>query len=221
VDHLYSLLIQENTGNSRVKKFNLAYSGAATIGRALDPQEVTGILISDLHRYVAEFSRRELFIHAGVVGWNNAAILLPGRSFSGKSTLVAELVRAGATYFSDEYAVLDRRGRVHPFPRPLTLRENAGNTRQIPLAELNGRVATKPLPVSAVMLLEFREGARWRTRQLSASKALMGLLSHTVQARSRPQVALSVLKKVVASCVAFQGIRGDAWEAVEVIRATL
>jgi hypothetical protein len=31
---------------------------------------------------------------------------------------VAELVRAGATYYSDEFAVLDSRGRVHPFPRP-------------------------------------------------------------------------------------------------------
>jgi hypothetical protein len=34
-------------------------------------------------------------------------------SYSGKTTLVSELIRAGATYYSDEYAVIDERGRVH------------------------------------------------------------------------------------------------------------
>ena len=43
-----------------------------------------------------------------IVTWGRGrAIVIPGRTFSGKSTLVAELVRAGATYYSDEYAVED------------------------------------------------------------------------------------------------------------------
>jgi hypothetical protein len=35
------------------------------------------------------------------------AILIAGRSFSGNTTLAAELVRAGATYYSDEFKVVD------------------------------------------------------------------------------------------------------------------
>ena len=46
-------------------------------------------------------------------------IMLPGYSFAGKTTLVAEFVRAGALYYSDEYAVLDRDRFAHPYPRPL------------------------------------------------------------------------------------------------------
>ena len=65
--------------------------------------------------HLAERARNRIFIHAGVVGWQGRAIVIPGRSFSGKSTLVAALLQAGATYYSDEFAVLDGRGYVHPF----------------------------------------------------------------------------------------------------------
>jgi hypothetical protein len=54
---------------------------------------------------VAEASPLRTFVHAGIVAWGKAAVLIPGRSFSGKTTLVAELARAGATYYSDEFAV--------------------------------------------------------------------------------------------------------------------
>ena len=37
-----------------------------------------------------------------------------------------ELVRAGATYYSDEYAVFDSRGRVHPFAQQLAQRLGDG-----------------------------------------------------------------------------------------------
>jgi len=77
---------------------------------------------TDLQLYVAEMAPRRLFVHAGVVGWRGQAIIIPGRTFTGKTTLVAALVKAGATYYSDEYAVLDVRGRVHPYARPLGIR---------------------------------------------------------------------------------------------------
>ena len=73
---------------------------------------------------VAEASPLRTFVHAGIVAWGKAAVLIPGRSFSGKTTLVAELVRAGATYYSDEFAVIDRLGMVYPYARPLQVRES-------------------------------------------------------------------------------------------------
>src|SRR5262249_53029615 len=73
---------------------------------------------ASLQLHVAEMAPQHVFVHAGVVGYGGRAILLPGRSFSGKTTLVAELARAGAEYYSDEYAVLDSAGAVHAYPRP-------------------------------------------------------------------------------------------------------
>jgi len=49
--------------------------------------------------HVAEHAPDYIFVHAGVVAWRGRAIILPGVSFAGKSSLVAELVRAGATYY--------------------------------------------------------------------------------------------------------------------------
>ena len=48
--------------------------------------------------------------------------MLPAPSFGGKTTLVAALVRAGAIYYSDEFAVLDEQGFVHPYAKPLSIR---------------------------------------------------------------------------------------------------
>ena len=76
--------------------------------------------------HVANYAPDRVFVHAGVVGWKGRALVLPGTSFAGKTTLVAELVRAGATYYSDEYAVVDEQGRVHPYPRDLQMRDAGG-----------------------------------------------------------------------------------------------
>ncbi|MEP7147984.1 MAG: hypothetical protein ABI857_03805, partial [Acidobacteriota bacterium] len=75
---------------------------------------------SMLRIVVAEHARDCVFIHAGVVGWKGKAIVIPANSFQGKTTLVAELVKNGAEYYSDEYAILDEKGLVHPFPRDLS-----------------------------------------------------------------------------------------------------
>ena len=118
VDQLFSLRVGGRS-RGRVRHYNLLYWGAARRARSLDLDSVFESLESDMRLSVASGAKRRIFVHAGVVGWKGHAIVIPGRTFSGKSTLVAELLRAGATYYSDELAVLDARGRVHPFQKPL------------------------------------------------------------------------------------------------------
>src|SRR5437867_4831683 len=114
VEGLYSLRVGGNgSSNGKIRYFNLLYSGIARIARSDNLKDVLDSLEINLRHYVAEYAPNKLFIHAGVVGWRGRAIVIPGQTFTGKSTLVAELVRAGATYYSDEYALLDPQGRVH------------------------------------------------------------------------------------------------------------
>src|SRR5512132_3614681 len=129
VDRVYSILIGGKGSRAHVRRLNLLYGDHVRLVRSLDLDTVFETLESDLRLFVAELARHRVFVHAGVVGWKGKAIVMPGRSFSGKSTLVAELVKAGATYYSDEYAVFDSRGRVHPFLKPLEIRAQ-GDTRQ-------------------------------------------------------------------------------------------
>ena len=90
-------------------------------------------------------------VHGGVVAHEGRAILLPGPTHAGKSTLVAELVRQGAPYFSDEYALIDADGRVHPYPRPLLLRDGSGYDQPRLATELGGTVAHEPLPAGLIV----------------------------------------------------------------------
>ena len=63
-----------------------------------------------------------MLVHAGAVEWDGHAALFPAPMESGKTTLVAGLVRAGARYLSDEAAAIDPETLlVHPFPKSLTI----------------------------------------------------------------------------------------------------
>src|SRR6185295_19741358 len=130
VDRLYSIIIGGEGPRPNVRRFNLLYADHVRIARSVDSTEIFERLESDLRLFVAELATHRVFVHAGVVGWKGKAIVIPGRSYSGKSTLVAELVKAGATYYSDEYAVFDSRGRVYPFPKPLEMRAS-GDFKQV------------------------------------------------------------------------------------------
>ncbi|HUS12055.1 MAG TPA: hypothetical protein VMZ30_16440, partial [Pyrinomonadaceae bacterium] len=174
VDRVYSILI--GAGGSRVnaRRLNLLYGDHERLARSFDLDLLFETFESDLRLFVAELATHRVFVHAGVVGWKGQAIVIPGRSYSGKSTLVAELVRAGATYYSDEYAVLDSRGRVHPFSKPLELRDEGDFTqRKVTVAELGGHSGRKPLPVGLVLMTRFRSGARWRPRKLTPGKGVL------------------------------------------------
>ena len=213
VDHLYSLRLGGGNGKKRIRRYHLLYSESRRIARSMDLAQVIQALESDLQISVALGAKNRLFVHAGVVAWRNRAILLPGRSFTGKGTLVQAMVRAGANYYSDEYAVLDSKGRVHPYPRALSLREGDAPARKIQIEDLGGSVGRRPLPIGLVVVSEYKPGAAWRPIILSPAQAMLALLGNTVVARLRPQFALATLKTAIDSVPVLKGVRGEADEA--------
>jgi len=219
VDHLYSLIAHPAGANGRVRKFNLAYSNLEQIARTRNFTDFLDAFESHVQLSVAEHSTRYVFVHAGVVGWNNHAIVIPGRSHSGKTTLVKQLIQAGATYYSDEYAVLDSRGRVHPYARMLGLRDpNAAISKRVRAEDLGATTGTRPLRIGLVLSTKFHAGARWRPRRLSRGQAMLELLANTVSARTQPEVALPVLRRALEQTRTLKGRRG---EAAEVTRSLL
>ena len=218
VDRIYSILIGRKGSHANGRRLNQLYGDDVRLARSFDLDELYERLESDLRLFVAELARHRVFVHAGVVGWKGQAIVIPGRSYSGKSTLVAELVRAGATYYSDEYAVLDSRGRVHPFAKPLELREEGEFTQtKITAAELGGHSGTKPLPVGLVLMTQFKSGARWRPRKLTAGRGVLEMLFNTVSARRSPERALATLQRVAEQADVLKGVRGNAAEVVDAL----
>jgi hypothetical protein len=172
--------------------------------------------------HVAEYAPDFVFIHAGAVVWQNRALILPGVSHAGKSTLVAELVRSGATYYSDEFAILDCHGRVHPFARDLRMR-HPGRPDQtpLPLLHLNGRAGEEPLPVAMVVFAEFREHACWTPEPVSPGNAVLEMLLHTAPVQRSPARVLATLTAMMRHATAWRSQRGEAAVAAPSLLAAL
>ena len=186
-------------------------AGGETLAQSADLQELCTVFEASIDRFVSLAARRWLFVHAGVVEWGGRALIIPGRSMSGKSSLVAALVRAGAAYYSDEFAVFDPEGGVHPYPRPLSLRGRGGAPpRKCPAEELGGRVGQHAIPADHVVAAEYHHDAEWKPRLLSAGETLLALLDNTVAVRRQPEFALPILRRVAAGATGIQGRRGEA-----------
>ena len=211
VEHLYSVVAAGNGATGIIRRFNLVYANSFRIARTLELDEALDLLEGDLQLSIAAAARGRLFVHAGVVGWRDRAIVIPGRTRSGKTTLVAALVRAGATYYSDEYAVFDARGHVHPYLKPLSLRREGGRPPvRCPVESLGGVAGTKPLTVGLILVSRFRAGARWQPRRLTPGQTVLALLADTVPARRRPAAAFATLRQVACHAPALKGTRGEA-----------
>ncbi len=190
------------------------YAGPAAREAALDRFE------DAIQYYLAEFSDPWIFVHAGVVAWEGRAIVLPGRSHSGKSTLTAALVEAGATYSSDEYAVLGDDGLVRPYARRLSLREGPfGPAGRIDLSDRALAGEEPALPIGVVAILRWDEAAGWATEEITTGSAIMAMCDNTVPIQRRPGDTLAYLSRALAGARAIQGTRGDARAAAAEIIA--
>src|SRR5262249_11169057 len=115
VEHRFAVIV-DDTGTCTVNIDD------EPVSEALELELALVVLDTQLQLHLGVSAPDPVFVHAGVVAHQGSAIVLPGASFAGKTTLVATLVDAGATYYSDEFAVIDERGLVHPYAKALSIR---------------------------------------------------------------------------------------------------
>jgi hypothetical protein len=171
---------------------------------------------------VATLAKELIFVHAGVVGWRDRAIVVPGRSLTGKSTLVLSFVKSGADYYSDEYAIFDTEGRVHPYWRLPKLR--VASEQKVASRLLGGAFRggpPKPIPLGWVLISRYEAGSRWHPRQLSCGSTLLGLLDNTVPLRCRPEQSVKVLARAIENAQGYEGKRGEAAVFADQVLASL
>jgi hypothetical protein len=211
VDVLYSLRVNAPDARQRRSSDHLLYCDSTLLARARDLGPLLTAFTQHAELLTAYRAQDHLLIHAGVVGWQGRAILIPGRSMTGKTSLVRALVAAGATYYSDEFAVLDQQGQVHPYPVPLSIRGMHGQpARKTPIEALGGQAGSVPLPVGLVVVTAYQPGARWRPAALSAGEALLALMDNAVAARREPSYSMPILRATIIATTAVQSKRGEA-----------
>ena len=214
-DHKRFTLLADNKGTYGVAKDGKGMARGVPLDLALD------LLESQVRVHIGEHSPAAIFVHAGVVGHAGKALVLPGISFAGKTTLVAELVRAGATYYSDEFALVGDDGLIRPYPKPLSIRGADLAQTDHHVSTIGGTVGVEPLPAGAVVITHYKPGAAWSPRTLSAGNGVLALLENTVPAQSRPTESMHALTRAVAGATILEGDRGEAAAIVPQLLAEL
>jgi hypothetical protein len=203
----YSVLSQSDPeGDGR--RF-IGFAGARVFAESPHAETVCAEFESVVRFDVAVSATQWTFIHAGVVGWNGRAIVIPASSMHGKSRLVVALVQAGATYYSDEAVVLDTQGRVHPYRLAPSIRHDDGG-RVERIAVDTAAADPPPIPIGLVVVTRYEPGAAWRPRRGTRGEAVTALFSHTIRARIAPAAVLPVLARAVEGAGMLEGSRGDA-----------
>ena len=175
-------------------------------------------LSSEVHLAIATHAPDDVFVHAGVVSWHGQAIVIPGRSMSGKTTLVRALLAQGAGYMSDEYAVIDPTGGVRPYARPLSVRGAGGPTRVAP--DGLGTVETGQFPIGVVVVTHHDPNAIWKPTRRTTAAVVLPLTDNAVAAQVAPSRVLNHLTEVARTRpLMLTGPRGNATDAAQAILA--
>ena len=187
-----------------------------------DRTELAAALNMMIRIQVGSKSRKWVFVHSGVVAWKGKAIVIPGKSYNGKTTLVAELIRNGATYFSDEYAVFDTEGLVHPFERDLSVRD--GEDRKIadvPATEFGAASGDRAVPVGMLLLTKYEPDAEWRPEMATIGEGILETVPNVLPVRFNTEFSLKVLNAAFSRAIIVRSSRGEARVAAPQILAFL
>jgi hypothetical protein len=165
-------------------------------------------LEDQVRSYISLHAPGLVFVRAGVVGFEGRALVIPGDSFSGKTTLTAALVSVGAQYYSDEYAVIDAAGGVHAFANV----HPDGAHLDVDPGQRIAALGLRPLPVGLVAVTYFTPGAEWLPITLTGAAAALELVAHTPTVTTRPQESMKAITAALDGAVVLKGERGEAAE---------
>jgi hypothetical protein len=199
-------------------------------------------LLGEVSRGAVEACSDVLAFHAGVVSRDGKALLLPAPSASGKTTLVAGLVRAGCSYLSDELAQIDpSTGEVLPFPRalamgprsielfdglagrlPAELEEPSSPKRYVRPDDLRAdSLSDGPAPVRAIAFPTYAADSLTKLEPISRGQAVISLIANSFNFVHVGASALELLASVVSGAVVYRLPFSDLAEAVEIAMSLL
>jgi hypothetical protein len=169
-------------------------------------------LLMDVNARAAAACRDDATVplHAGTVAGAFGAIVLPGASHSGKTTITTALAAAGHRFVADEVSRLDpERLTIAPYGKPVALRSASVellaptiarlrrpgsrfeiDERFVPPSELatptTGGVAAEPVEVSAIVFPRYDANGPHRFAPLGPAETLERLMQCTLGDASTP-----------------------------------
>ena len=212
VEYIFSVVRDSKIkGNYKIYKNNEDCTTLSGTDLKLDSFE------SQIRLTVAEFAEGYVFLHAGAVRYKETAIIIPAKSFSGKTTLVAEFIRRGFEYYSDEYAVIDRDGFLHPFPKQLSMRGIIDAYQQVDMdvEEFGAVKGEEPIKIGLILISKYKKGARFLPKVVTSGEGIIESIANSVSIRTNPEFVLGVLGKVVNNAKVVKTNRSEAKKFVD------
>lgn len=222
-----------------VASIDLVLDERAVLRKTMPAKAFTHLLWLIMREAVTS-SDNFLLLHAGAVARDGRAVLMPGKSGRGKTTLTGGLVRAGFAYLSDEIAPLDPASRhILPAPRPLCFKEvprglvvglprlSAGVERFFaevwPVrADLIRPGATgAPASLGVVVVPVYESGAPTRVEPITRAEALVELASNTFNLQSFEGNPIELLADVLRGADCYRLASGDLDAAVTAIEGLM
>lgn len=191
--------------------------GAERAIRTGDAPTLMWALQNDIEWRLAAAARTGGFVHAGAVAVNGAGVVLPGVSGSGKSTLVSQLLRLGAVYYSDEYAVIDGAGLLHPFPCLLKIKTGQPDSWRVVPEAFGATTGEIPVPVALVAFPTYVPDAPLETESLTSGQTALQLLQNMPAARDNPAQTLPIAATLAGKTYGIMLRYGDGAEAAKQI----
>jgi HprK-related kinase A len=163
--------------------------------------------------------RRFLLLHAATVERDGKVLIMTGESGSGKSTLSALLGSRGWRFMGDEFALVDpATGWAHPFPRPVSLKNQAIGVMQglLPNGQFGPLLAGTPkgdvrhlvpdataiaameTPGQPALILFPRYGYAAETRNMGASEVFVRLTQASTNYVALGEVGFDALTRMVS-----------------------
>ncbi len=159
-------------------------------------------------------------LHAGAVVFEKVGILIPGDSFSGKTTLTREFLRAGAEYYSDDCAVIDKNGNLYPYSKTLSVRNFRQESEIVEAEKMGAVLGRQPRPVRLIILAEYEDKQIWQSHRVSQGEAVWEISKNLFYPTSMtlyPAETLRTLANLATCATTLRGVRGEASETVEKI----
>lgn len=185
------------------------------VARPINQRELVLAVMQALDESVIYRLKGSKAVHAGAVAFGDRALLIPGITHAGKSSMVAELLRRGATLLSDEYALIDMAGFVHAYPRSVVLRDSCRVQSPMLPEELGSSFATEPVPVRWILALEYKPESVWEVREVPQSEALMTLLTNTPHPITESPEMIDFFVRAVSGARCYAGFRGEVGQAAD------
>jgi hypothetical protein len=188
--------------NSESAPISVYRDGRAILRRA--PQDLAVAQLAwEVNRGVVEKAGNRLLLHAAAAERDGRVVILAGPEGSGKSTLVAALVRSGLRYVTDETVAVELRGgAIAPYPKPIALHETEHCQRLVPAHAIRpDAVATSGGNARLLVLLAgYQPGRGPGARSISRAEAAVALAEQAFNFRSLGARRLDAIADVVSAC---------------------